>query len=63
MRSLFYIALCSVILCLFPACDRTPDHIIKPKAMEDLLVDIHKSEAIITKRRTAQRCAKKAWSR
>ena len=69
MRSLFYIALCSVILCLFPACDRTPDHIIKPKAMEDLLVDIHKSEAIIeiwfhrTKRRTAQRRAKKAWSR
>ncbi|WP_302548580.1 DUF4296 domain-containing protein [Coprobacter fastidiosus] len=49
MRSLFYIALCSVILCLFPACDRTPDHIIKPKAMEDLLVDIHKSEAIIEK--------------
>ena len=74
MRSLFYIALCSVILCLFPACDRTPDHIIKPKAMEDLLVDIHKSEAIIEKNyqkygsieqkeELRNAVLKKAWSR
>lgn len=50
MRSLFYIALCSVIFCFLSACDRTPDHIIKPKAMEDLLIDIHKSEAINRKK-------------
>lgn len=49
MKSLLYIVLCFTVLCLFPACDRTPDHIIKPKAMESLLVDIHKSEAIIEK--------------
>ena len=49
MRSLFYIVLCASVVCLFSACDRTPDHIIKPKAMEDLLIDIHKTEAIIEK--------------
>lgn len=49
MRSLLYIVLIVSIVCLFPACDRTPDHIIKPKAMEDLLVDIHKTEAMIEK--------------
>ncbi|WP_455498275.1 DUF4296 domain-containing protein [Coprobacter sp.] len=49
MKSLFYIVLCCTLLCLFSACDRTPDQIIKPKAMENLLVDVHKSEAIIEK--------------
>lgn len=36
-----------LILCLSACGSRTPDYVINEKDMEDLLVDIHKSEAVI----------------
>ncbi len=31
----------------FPACDRTPEHVIKPDDMAALLIDIHKGEGVV----------------
>ena len=36
-----------LVLCLSACGSRTPDYVINEKDMEDLLVDIHKSEAVI----------------
>ena len=36
-----------LVLCLSACGSRTPDYVISEKDMEDLLVDIHKSEAVI----------------
>ena len=36
-----------LVLCLSACGSRTPDYVISEKDMEDLLVDIHKSEALI----------------
>ena len=47
MKTSFHILVCLIINTLFIACDHTPDYILKEKQMEDLLVDIHKSEALI----------------
>ena len=39
--------ICGVIALGSAACDRTPDYVIKPDDMADLLVDIHKGEGVI----------------
>ncbi|MCP9612212.1 DUF4296 domain-containing protein [Coprobacter tertius] len=48
MKTSFHIMFFSLfILIAFSACDRTPDGVLSPKKMEDLLVDVHKSEGLI----------------
>ncbi|MCM1331851.1 MAG: DUF4296 domain-containing protein [Bacteroides sp.] len=41
-----WIAIAAVILACV-SCDRTPDHVIKPKEMASLLADIHKGEGVV----------------
>lgn len=37
----------AALVLMFTSCDRTPDHVIKPKEMAALLADIHKGEGVI----------------
>lgn len=46
MKASFLLVFFGAIIGLF-SCSKTPDSVIQPKQMEDLLVDIHKSEALI----------------
>lgn len=46
MKIFFYIIVSSLSVA-FISCDRTPDHVIAGPKMEDLLVDIHKAEAVM----------------
>lgn len=41
-----WIAIAAVVLACV-SCDRTPDHVIKPKEMASLLADIHKGEGVV----------------
>lgn len=37
-----------LVVTLLTACQRRPDYVLSDKAMEDLLIDVHKTEAVIT---------------
>lgn len=47
MRKLLHIFWFGAVILLVLACDRTPRGVLSARQMEDLLVDIHKSEALI----------------